>query len=217
MIRLPDVSNDGPVSVERAMTGRRSLRSFADAAVSLQDLSQLLWSAQGVTVPMDEAPEGFTSQWMGGLRTAPSAGALYPIEVLAVVGQSDDLAPGVYRYIPTEHSIEMTADGDLRTALWDAALQQTQITEAPVTLVLAAVVERLAVRYGERSERYAYMEVGAVGENVSLQCESLGLGTVLMGAFQDDQVRDVLGLPEDQHVYGIMPVGHVPAAASDRH
>ena len=216
MIRLPDVSNDSAVSVERAMTERRSIRSFTDGVVSLQDLSQLLWSAQGVTLPMEEGPEGLTWQWTGGLRTAPSAGALYPLELYAVVGPSDDLAPGVYRYIPNRHAIEMTADGDLRQALWDAALQQTPIMEAPVTLVFAAVVERLAAKYGERSERYAYIEVGAAAENVSLQCESLGLGTVLLGAFMDDQAREALGLPEDQQVYCIMPVGHAPAVATDR-
>jgi SagB-type dehydrogenase family enzyme len=210
-IALPAVCNDGDVSVERAMTERRSIRSFADAVLSLPDLSQLLWSAQGVTLPREEAPEGFTWQWMGGLRTAPSAGALYPLELYALVGSSDELAPGLYHYIPTEHAIEMTADGDLREALWDAALRQSAITEAPVTLVFAAVVERLAVKYGERSERYAHIEVGAAAENVFLQCESLDLGTVLIGAFRDDPVREALGLPEDQHVYAIMPVGHVPA------
>jgi SagB-type dehydrogenase family enzyme len=215
MIRLPEINNDGDVSVERAMTERRSIRSFAADAVSLPALSQLLWSAQGVTLPMEEPPEGFGWQWMGGLRTAPSAGALYPVELYAVVGVSQELEPGVYRYIPTEHAVEKTAEGDLREALWGAALRQTSITEAPVTLVFAAVVERLAVKYGDRSERYALIEVGAAAENVFLQCESLDLGTVLIGAFQDDQVADVLGLPADQHVYAIMPVGQVSSDARD--
>jgi SagB-type dehydrogenase family enzyme len=216
MIPLPAISNDGAISVERAMTERRSVRSFTDDAVSLQALAQLLWSAQGVTLPMEEAPAGFRWQWMGGLRTAPSAGALYPLELYAVVGASDALAPGVYRYVPTEHAVEMTAEGDLREGLWRAALRQSAITEAPVTLVFAAVVERLAVKYGERSERYAQIEVGAAAENVFLQCESLGLGTVLIGAFMDDQIAEVLGLPAEEHVYAIMPVGHGAEGAGDR-
>lgn len=210
MIQLPSPRLDGEVSVERAMQGRRSVRGFREGPLPLDALSQLLWAAQGVTLPQEEAPPGFTWEWMGGRRTAPSAGALYPLELYAVVGSVEGLEPGLYRYVPTAHSLERVRSGDLREALWNVSLRQTAIQTAPATLVFAAVVARAAAKYGDRAERYTHIEVGAAGENVYLQCESLGLGTVFMGAFSDDGVKETLALPGNQRAFGIMPVG-VPA------
>jgi len=207
MIPLPAPRPDGPMSVEEAVEQRRSVRSFPGDALDLESLSQLLWAAQGVTQPSEEPPEGFRWEWMGGLRTAPSAGALYPLELYALVGSVESLSPGLYRYVPTAHALELVAGEDLRDALWGAALRQTAIREAPVTLVFAAVIARTAAKYGDRAERYVHIEVGSAAENVYLQVEPLGLGTVFMGAFDDAAVRDVLGLPGDQDVFGIMPVG----------
>jgi SagB-type dehydrogenase family enzyme len=192
------------------MQERRSVRNFREGPLSLDALSQLLWAAQGVTHPQEEAPPGFTWEWMGGRRTAPSAGALYPLELYAVVGSVEGLEPGLYRYVPTAHALEWIRAGDLRDTLWNVALRQTSIQTAPATLVFAAVVARAAAKYGSRAERYTHIEVGAAGENVYLQCESLGLGTVFIGAFSDDGVKEALALPEDERAFGIMPVG-VPA------
>ena len=208
MISLPAPRLNGPMSVEEAVYQRRSVQSsFLGDTLSLEDLSQLLWAAQGVTDPSEEPPAGLRSEWMGGHRTAPSAGGLYPLEVYALVVSVESLDPGFYGYVPAAHALEVVAREDLRDALWEAALRQTRIREAPLTLVFAAVIARTAARYGDRAERYVHIEVGSAAENVYLQVEPLGLGTRFMGAFDDDAVREVLGLPEDQDVFGIMPVG----------
>ena len=154
------------------------------------------------------------------MRTAPSAGALYPLELYAVVGGVEGLEPGVYLYLPVEHALARVASPDAvpvsgaddrREALSGAALRQLAIRNAPATLVLAGVVERTAAKYGERAERYIHIEVGAAAQNVYLECESLRLGTVFIGAFDDDAVAGVLGMSGDERVYGMMPIGH-PAA-----
>jgi SagB-type dehydrogenase family enzyme len=204
IIPLPAAAQDGGMPVERALATRRSQRSISGDALTLQQLSQLLWSGQGVTATTQNPPRS--------LRTAPSAGATYPMELYAVVGAVEGLDAGVYRYVPAGHALAPVARGDVRPALFEAANRQAAVQAAPVTLVLAAVVARTAARYGERAERYVAIEVGAVGENIYLQAESLGLGTVYMGSYRDDAVKSVLGIPEDQAVYGILPVGRVNPA-----
>jgi SagB-type dehydrogenase family enzyme len=208
-ILLPAPARESHISVEASMARRRSVRSFAGSALSLDEMGQVLWACQGVTEPMPQAPEGFSWEWMGGLRTVPSAGALYPLEVYAVIGAVEGVEPGVYHYLPVEHALALYLSENLREPLWNASLRQTAILEAPVTLVIAGVVNRTAAKYGDRAERYVHMEVGAAGENVYLQAEALDLGTVFMGAFDDDAVAGVLGLPDDQRVFAIMPVGRV--------
>jgi SagB-type dehydrogenase family enzyme len=203
LISLPAATVDGGIAVEKALATRRSQRSLSGDALTLKQLSQLLWSGQGVTATTQNPPRS--------LRTAPSAGATYPMELYAVVGAVEGLDPGVYRYVPAGHALAPVTRGDVRPALFEAANRQAAVQTAPVTLVLAAVVARTAARYGERAERYVAIEVGAVGENIYLQAESLGLGTVYMGSFSDDAVKSVLGLPADQAVYGILPVGKVSA------
>ncbi len=215
LLPLPEVRLDGTVSVERSLAQRRSVRSFTGAPLSLEDLAQVLWAAQGITEPVEEAPPGFSWPWMGGLRTAPSAGALYPLELYAVVSRVEGVRPGLYRYVPTAHALEPVTEGDLRDTLADGALRQTAILEAPVSLVFAAVVDRTAAKYGDRAERYVQMEVGAAAQNVYLQCESLDLGTVFTGAFHDDDVKEALTLPDDQRVFAILPVGR-PAGDGGR-
>lgn len=209
LIPLPRASNGGVVSVERAIADRRSTRRFAPAPLTVDELSQLLWAGQGLRqVAEERRPAPGTREPPGGYRTAPSAGALFPLELYAVIGTAVDLGPGVYHYLPMRHGLQKTADGDLRRALWDVALQQDAIRSAPVSIVIAAVVERTAVKYGDRAERYVLVEVGAAAENIALQAGALGLGAVLIGAFQDKLVNQVLSLPRDQDVVGMMPVGH---------
>lgn len=207
-IPLPEIAADGTVSVEKAISQRRSVRSFTDGPVSLEQLGQILWACQGVTEPVPVAPQGFSWEWMGGYRAAPSAGALYPLEVYVVVTSVQGLEPGVYHYLPTDHALASHLDGHHREALWDAALRQTSILQAPFTLVMTGAVERTAAKYGERAERYVHMEVGSAGENVYLQAESLQLGTVFIGAFRDEEVARILEMPSEHRVFGIMPVGH---------
>jgi SagB-type dehydrogenase family enzyme len=203
LIALPAASTDGGISVEKALATRRSQRNLAGDALTLRQLAQLLWAGQGVTATTQNPPRS--------LRTAPSAGATYPMELYAVVGAVEGLDAGVYRYVPAAHALALVSKGDVRAALFEAASRQAAVQAAPVTLVLAAVVARTAARYGERAERYVAIEVGGVGENIYLQAESLGLGTVYMGAYRDDAVKAILGLPADQAVYGLLPVGRVSA------
>ena len=208
LITLPAVRHDGDVSLERTVTERRSVRNYAEAALSLENLSQLLWAAQGVTEKIEAPPAVWTGgEWMGGLRTAPSAGALYPLELYVVAGDVADLEAGLYRYVPLQHSLERVGDGDLREALGGAAYRQRAIYQAPAVLLITAVYERTAIKYGERAERYVHIEVGATAENAWLQAQALGLGALFIGAFKDQAVKEALGLPEDHEPLGIMPVG----------
>ncbi|MDP1900361.1 MAG: SagB/ThcOx family dehydrogenase [Rubrivivax sp.] len=192
----------GVASVEEALQQRRSVRSFAVAALDLQDVAQLLWAAQGVTHPE-------------GHRTAPSAGALRPLVVYLVAGNVAGLAPGVYRYQPQEHALVLTQPADARGRLASAALGQASVRDAPAVLVIAAVYARTAQKYGARAERYVHIEVGHAAQNVYLQATARGLGTVLVGAFDDLKVREALGLPADHASLGLMPLGRrAPGAAA---
>lgn len=193
-VALPAPSLDGKVAVERALAQRRSVREFGSEPLSLAAVSQLLWAAQGVTSP-------------SGLRTAPSAGALYPLEVYLVAGAVSGLPPGVYRYDPRRHRLVVASKGDARAGLARAALGQDWLAEAPVTIVLAAVFERTAKKYGKRATRYVHIEVGHAAQNVYLQATALGLGTTMVGAFRDAEVARVVGLPKDARPLGLLPVG----------
>jgi SagB-type dehydrogenase family enzyme len=193
-IELPQPRTSNGVSVEQALRQRRSTRSFAAEPLKLFEVAQLLWSAQGIT---DH----------DGLRTAPSAGALYPLEIYLVAGSVNDLPVGVYHYHPDHHRLAHHADADIRTALAHAALDQACIGEAAAVVIFTAVYERTARKYGKRAIRYAHIEIGHAAENLFLQAVSLGLHTVVVGAFQDDAVSHALGLPEDQVPLLLMPVG----------
>jgi len=144
----------------------------------------------------------------GGLRTTPSAGALYPLEIYVIVGNVEGLEPGVYRYISEDHTLERVIYGDIRAELTEAALRQRMVRDAPITLFYSAVFSRMTPRYGERGILYTYIEVGHSAQNVYLQAEALGLGTVAIGAFIDEHVREILNLPEDQEPLYLMPIGY---------
>jgi SagB-type dehydrogenase family enzyme len=193
-VRLPQPVSDGPISLEKALRDRRSLRRFKNSAISLAQLSQLLWAAQGVS-------------GTGGRRTAPSAGALYPLEVYAVAGMVSGLSVGVYAYDPNRHALRRIAEGDAREDLSSAALGQAPVGSAAAVLVICAVYERTTVKYGERGVRYVHMEAGHAAQNVHLQAAALGLGTVVIGAFDDDGVRKVLRMTDREHPLYLMPVG----------
>jgi SagB-type dehydrogenase family enzyme len=191
-MKLPQPKLTSPFSIEQALAGRRSVRDYRKDSLTLQQVSQLLWAAQGVT-----------SDWGG--RTSPSAGALYPLEIYLLAGEVKGLDAGLYHYDPAKHTITQAKKGDLRRELSGASLDQEEILKAPATLIISAVYERTMRKYGERGIRYVHMEVGSAGENIYLQAESLGLGTVFIGAFDDEQVKQVLGIEEEP--LGIMPVG----------
>jgi SagB-type dehydrogenase family enzyme len=194
IVRLPQPRFDTGTSVEKALLSRRSVREFREEPLTLAEIGQLLWAAQGVTSP-------------GGLRTAPSAGALYPLETYIVAGNVTGLAAGVYRYLPHQHALALIIPGDRRGEVSDAALYQASIRKAPVSLVFSAVFARSTGKYGKRGLLYVYMEQGHAAENVFLQAVSLNLGTVVIGAFDDAGVKKVLSLPPEEEPLSIMPVG----------
>ena len=193
-VTLPAPRTSGTIPVEQALAARRSVREYADSPLDIAGLSQLLWAAQGIT-------------GTGGLRTAPSAGALYPLEIYAVCGNVTGLSPGVYRYIPDSHALEPVIGRDVRDDLYLAALQQAPVRDAPAVIVIAADYDRTTCKYGERGIRYVHMEAGHASENIYLQAYALRLGTVTIGAFDDNGVRSVLGLPQNQTPLYLMPVG----------
>jgi SagB-type dehydrogenase family enzyme len=192
VVSLPEPGSTGPLSVEQAIVRRRSVREFSDAPVLLKEVSQLLWAAQGITGE-------------GGRRAAPSAGAKYPMELFVVAGNVEGLGPAVYRYIPSNHSLEVVRRGDLRGALSDEAMSQGWVETAALDIVIAGVYSKTTEKYGERGVRYVHIEAGAIAENVYLQAAALGLGTTFVGSFSDDAVKDLLRI--DAEPLGIMPVG----------
>jgi len=198
-IELPAPCLKGDMSLEEAISKRRSRREFRGSTLTLEHVSQVLWAAQGITNGE-------------GRRAAPSAGALYALDVyLAVGGRAvEGLAEGVYHYDPKGHALERILEGDVRQTLARLAVQ-TFIAEAPVALVITGEYERTSGKYGDRATRYVHMEVGHAAQNVYLQAEALGLGTVVAGSFQDEAVVQALGLPAGHRPLYMMPIGY-PAA-----
>lgn len=193
-IALPSPAFDGALTVEAALRARRSVREFAPAPITFEETGQILWAAQGITDP-------------AGYRTAPSAGALYPLEVSLVAGNVESLQPGIYRYDPGAHALLAAGDGDRRHEVADAALSQRWIADAPAIAVVAAVLERTTGKYRGRGIRYVHIEAGHAAQNLYLQAASLGLGTTIVGAFDDSAIADVLGLDEAKTPICLMPVG----------
>ncbi len=185
---LPDPQRVGEISLEEALQRRRSVRAFANTPLTEAEIGQLLWAAQGVT---DEA----------GHRTAPSAGALYPLELY--VGTPD----GFFHYDPARHGLTLHKPGDPRPAMQAAGLYQEALGDAPAIFAIAAVQERTEVKYGARAPRYVHMEAGHAGQNILLEAVALGLAAVPMGAFDDARLSEALALPEDQRPLYLIPVG----------
>jgi SagB-type dehydrogenase family enzyme len=193
-VKLPEPVQDSNTSIEESLFKRRSIRSYQDSPLTLAEVSQLLWAAQGITNPR-------------GFRTAPSAGALYPLEIYVVAGNVDDLPDGVYNYRPSKHTLVSVAEGDKRVELCNAALGQTSIRNAAAVIVFSAVHERTTMKYGDRGIQYVHMETGHAAQNIFLQAVSLNLGTVVIGAFYDDAVKGVFKMSEREQPLYIMPVG----------
>lgn len=186
---LPEPRRIGGPTLEELLAERRSHRAFTNAPLTPAEVGQLAWAAQGVT---DEA----------GYRTAPSAGALYPLELY--VGTP----AGVYRYDPHDHRLVLHVEGDPRPALQRASLGQEAIGLAPAVFIIAAVYERTEVKYGARTTRYVHMEAGHAAQNILLQAVALDLGAVPIGAFDDDRLAAALSLPNDEKPLYLIPVGH---------
>ncbi len=190
IIQLSKPKLDGEISVEKAISKRRSIRSYARRELTLEQISQLLWAAQGIT------------DKFRGFRTAPSAGALYPLEIY--IANKD----GLFHYIPQGHRLKKISSEDVRRGLSQAALGQPWVAEAAIDIIICAVYERATSRYGQRGIRYTDIEVGHAAENIHLQAVALGLSSVPIGAFRDEAVSKILSLPEDERPLYIIPVGY---------
>jgi len=188
-VTLSPPRTDGEVSLEACLARRRSVRDYAGQDLTWEQIGQLLWAAQGLT-----------ADWGG--RTAPSAGALYPLEVYVATRR------GVYRYVPQGHRLVTLTTDDRRAALQGASLNQSAVGSAPAVFLVTGVYARTASKYGDRATRYVRLEAGHAAQNLLLQAVALDLGGVPIGAFDDAGVQRVLGLPADHEPLYVIPVGH---------
>lgn len=193
-IELPPSMQDSEFSLERALSERRSVRDFSQEPVTLAQLSQLLWAAQGITNSR-------------GYRTAPSAGALYPLEIYVMVGDVKGLSAGMFKYRPDGHTLIKLVNDDRRKQMERAALGQDYVSENAVLIVFSSIDSRTTGRYGERGIRYVHIEVGHAAQNVMLQAQALGLGAAVVGAFDDNLVDEILDLPKNERALYLMPIG----------
>ncbi|OPL18426.1 MAG: hypothetical protein AVO35_05980 [Candidatus Aegiribacteria sp. MLS_C] len=194
LVELPEPVPDGGMSVEEAIEARRSVREYSGGTVTLEELSRLLQSAQGITS-------------YRGLRAAPSAGATYPFTIFVVTGNVEDLPAGIYSYDPEGGSLEMKAAGFYLDELASASLGQQCIASAALTVVMAADYSVTTSVYGERGIMYVHMEAGHISQNIYLQATAMGLGTVAVGAFDEAEVRELLELEQGLTPLYLMPVG----------
>jgi SagB-type dehydrogenase family enzyme len=191
-IILPQPKLKGRVSLEETIFKRRSQREFQKKDLGWEEIGQLLWAGQGINARRG----GYN------LRTVPSAGALYPLELYALTKE------GLYHYLPTGHKLEILSEKDVREELADAALGQGVVAQAALDIVICAVYERVSAKYGQRGVRYVQLEAGHAAQNIHLQAEALGLGSVPIGAFNDDEVKKCLGLTVDCEPLYIIPIGY---------
>jgi len=193
---LPAPDTEGGVSLGKALSLRRSTRRYDAEPLTIKELSQLLWAGQGVTNER-------------GFRTAPSAGATFPLDLYVVVNNVEGVANGLFQYLHHSHELKMlNKDVDIES-LSRACLGQRMINDAGAVIVFAAIFERTTARYGERGERYVHNEVGHASQNIHLMAASLDLGTVVIGAYRDNEVEELLDLGEDVNVLYLMPVGKI--------
>lgn len=194
----PPFKND-PNGLKVLLDKRYSCRSFLDKKIDLDDLATLLWASSGKKTNTQSAS-----------RTIPSAGAIYPLEIYLLVSKNSvpGLKEGIYHYIAEEHTLKFVKERQWRQDLKTACLNQNSIAEAPIILVIAAQFTRTSRRYHDRAERYVYMEAGHACQNIYLATADLNLATVEIGAFSDDKLKDIIGLPEDYAPIAVMPIGH---------
>jgi SagB-type dehydrogenase family enzyme len=201
LIRLPEPEYEGEHSLEWTLLRRRSARRYLREGLSLNVVGQILWAAQGCN-----SARGFS--------TAPSAGATFPLETFLAAGDVQRLPPGLYRYLRQEHALSSMRSGDFRPELCRAALGQGCVRDGSAAIIFAAVYSRTTRRYGERGFRYVHMEAGHAQQNVHLQAAALGIGTVVVGAFEDQEVKRIVGMKAEEEPLSIMPLGRIRVEAA---
>ncbi len=195
-VRLPEPRKDSDVSIEEALLKRRSIRTYTGEALTLQEVSQLLWAAQGITN-------------IKGFRTTPSAAATYTLETYLIVGDVEDLSEGVYRYKPAGHKLVQVLDGDYRPQLTRESIGQYFVEGGAIYILFTGVYSRITRLAGDEGKKYVHMEAGHAAQNVYLQVISLGLGTVVNGGINGDRIREILKIPESETPLYFMPVGRM--------
>lgn len=196
-IELPEVPQGETGSIGDLLHRRRSVRRFAPGALQLGEVGRLLFAAQGINRPR-------------GFRTAPSAGALYPLTVHIAAGDVQGIEPGIYSYRPDGHVLSRVAPGDARREVADAALGQMWMAGAQVILIISAEYAKVTGKYGRRGEQYTHIEAGCAAQNVALQALDLGLGGTVVGAFRENRMQDVLHTPSELVPLIAMPIGRLP-------
>lgn len=205
IVRLPKVNKKSELSIEEVLENRRSRRNFSSKPLQTSDISQILWAAYGVTKKIDKGP----SFLRGGLRTAPSAGALYPLEIYIVIKKAKTLNPGIYAYDSEHHLLRLISIGNFLDDLADHAFGQDWIGNASACLVYSAVFERTTDKYGKRGrDRYVCMDLGHSAQNVYLQCEALGLATCAVGSFNDSAIKKTIKMSKRETPLYLMPLGY---------
>lgn len=192
-IELPAPTYSSQISIEEALKSRRSVRQYKHQAITLRQISQLLWAAQGISSDT-------------GCRTAPSAGALYPLEVYLIARNVKNLSSGIYHYEPKKHVLKKLKEGDISLQLTQAAMGQQAVKSGAANIVITAVFSRTVKKYGKLGKRFVFMEAGHAAQNIYLQTVSLNLATVSIGAFDAAQVRQSMGIIDEEPLY-LLPVG----------
>lgn len=199
-IPLSPPDNFRGLPTEEAIQRRRSVRDYSNQPMTLVELSRLLYYTGGINA----------ERWGHKLRAAPSAGALYPIEIYPIVHRVEGLQPGLYHYAVRDHTLELLRAADLRSEIVRHGLMQEFLGQANLVLVFTAIFQRLRWKYQERTYRYALLEAGHLGQNVYLAATSMGMGACAVGAFLDDELNAMLGV-DGQHEAAIymLAVGKV--------
>jgi SagB-type dehydrogenase family enzyme len=183
-IELPAVTEPSNLSLYEALQKRKSIRGFKSASISKEHLSYLLWASTGIS----RRRQGYE------FRTAPSAGALYPIETYLVVNNVKELEEGIYHYGIRRHELEVLKKGSFGKAVCRAGLDQVMCAKAAVVFIWSAIFDRSKFKYGQRAYRYIYLDTGHMAENLALAAVSIDLGSCQIGALYDDEVNELIDI-----------------------
>lgn len=199
-IKLPEPERRGGTPIWDCLRERRSIRDYKNLPVSLKELSQILWGSYGVTA----------REWGYHLKTAPSAGALYPIEIYVASFNVDGLKKGIYHFNPKEMTLRGIFEGDFSREITHACLSQDFILSSAFTLILTAIPSRTIGRYRERGVRYILMDLGCIIQNIYLSLTALKMGGCVIGAFSDSAMNKIMNLnPEKELVLALFSAGKV--------
>ncbi len=202
-INLPKISKKKS-AFNKIINERRSCRVYKKIPPTLEEISKLLFSGQGITDKKNNK------------RIVPSAGALFPIETYLIIGKAKKINPGIYKYLPETHQLTIISQKDVRKELVKATLFQRWIEDAPITIILCGVFWRTMIKYGKRGIPFVYMEIGHIAQNISLQAIELGMGSVCIGGFNKKKVRKILNLESESTPLYLMSLGKRFKDSSDK-